>query len=293
MAAKTGKISAVTVPENIRREALDILRQILKRHEGWHDGDKRTPHSDPVLCPTGYVTVGWGRVLLDPVTGAQLNGQSGLRRARELWPAGFTQAECEAMLAEDMARFIAGVMALLTRPVSAQMLAAMTSLTYNIGLSAYRKSTVLRLHNTGDQAGAAQAFGMWVKGTVEGRKVDLPGLIRRRAEESALYLTATVAAPTPASDDDVPVVDIAESAAMPTVAPITASRTVIGSATAAVATVAGVVTDAQDALVPVQQSLWGLGIDTPTLRMILAGLAIAGALLALYARWSDRRAGRR
>jgi len=136
----------------------DILRPLLQRHEGWRDSDRRTPHSDPVLCPTGYVTAGWGRVLLDPQTGQQLRGQLGLRRARELWPMGFSAPECEQMLAEDMERFMRGVTALLVRPVTPQMLAALTSLAYNIGLGrkAFAGSTVLRLHN----AGASRAFGM-------------------------------------------------------------------------------------------------------------------------------------
>lgn len=269
----------------------DILRPLLQQHEGWHDGDRRTPHSDPVLCPTGYVTAGWGRVLLDPQTGQQLRGKAGLARAKTLWPAGFSVQECEAWLIEDMSRFMAGVVVLLTKPVTAQQLAAMTSLAYNIGLSAYRKSSVLRLHNAGDVAGAGRAFGLWTKGTVSGKKVDLPGLIRRRAEESALYLSAPAGAADDA--DDGQAFEISESVALPTVAPLASSRTVVGSATAAVATAASVVADTQDTLLPVQSALFSVGIDAPTLKLILAGLAIAGALLALYARWSDRRRGHR
>lgn len=293
MAAKTGKISAVTVSDEVRLEAVTILQQILRGYEGWHDGDKRTPHSDPILCPTGYVTVGWGRVLIDPQTGKQLQGKAGLARAKELWPAGFSRTECETMLDEDIGRFMTGVVELLTQPVTAQQLAALTSLAYNIGLGkkAFAGSTVLRLHNAGDTAGAGRAFGLWTKGTVDGRRQDLPGLVRRRAYEAALYLIRPAA--LDAGDGDDRAVEISDGAAMPTIQPLATSRTMIGSATAAVATAASVVADAQDALTPVQSTLWGLGIDAPTLKMILAGLAVAGALLAIYARWSDRRAGRR
>ncbi|OYQ31428.1 hypothetical protein CHU95_19955 [Niveispirillum lacus] len=293
MAANTGKISVVAVSEEVRREAVTILQQILRRFEGWHDGDKRTPHSDPVLCPTGYVTVGWGRVLIDPQTGQQLKGKAGLARAKELWPQGFSRAECEQMLREDMQRFMSGVIDLLAQPVTAQQLAAMTSLAYNVGLGkkGFAGSSVLRLHNAGDTAGAGRAFGMWTKGTIDGKRQDLPGLVRRRSYEAALYLLTPASAPVAEGDDQAG--GMTESAAMPTVAPLTASRTVIGSATAAVATTASVVADTQDALQPVQAALWSIGVDAPTLKMVLAGLAIAGALLALYARWSDRRQGRR
>ena len=293
MAGKMGKISAVTVPEAVQLEAVAIVKPLIKRFEGWHDGDKRTPHSEPILCPTGYVTVGWGRVLLDPATGSQLKGQAGLALARKLWPAGFSLSECEQMLSEDVARFMVGVVELLTRPVTPQMLAAMTSLAYNVGLGrkGFAGSSVIRMHNVGDAAGAGRSFGLWTKGTVDGRRQDLPGLIRRRADEAALYLSAPAVAVPLLGDEQAH--EISESAAMPTVAPITASRTVIGSATAAVATAASVVADTQDALAPVQSALWSAGIDSSTLRLILAGLAIAGAGLALYARWSDRRRGHR
>ncbi len=290
MAANMGKIVRAPVPEEVRREAVMIVKPMIKGFEGWHDGDKRTPHSEPILCPTGYVTVGWGRVLIDSQTGKQLKGKAGLARAKVLWPLGFTVAECETMLDEDVNRFCAGVLELLVRPVNAQQLAAMICLAYNIGIGrkGFAGSSVLRLHNAGDEAGASRSFGMWTKGTIDGKRQDLPGLMRRRANEAALYLSAPAV-----DDDDGHVVEITESAAMPTIAPIATSRTVLGSATAAAATVASVVTDAQDTLMPVQQSLWSAGIDSQTLRMVLAGLAIAGAMLALYARWSDRRQGRR
>lgn len=63
-------------------------------------------------------------------------------------------------------------------------LAAMVSLTFNIGEGAFARSSVLRLHNSGRFAEAATAFGLWNKA---GGKVRA-GLTRRRAAEAALYL---------------------------------------------------------------------------------------------------------
>ena len=45
---------------------------------------------------------------------------------------------------------------------------------------------MLRLHKAGDWKGAARAFGLWNK---QAGKV-LPGLVRRRAMEAAMYLSA-------------------------------------------------------------------------------------------------------
>jgi GH24 family phage-related lysozyme (muramidase) len=61
---------------------------------------------------------------------------------------------------------------------------AMVSFAFNVGLNAYRGSTLLRKHNAGDFAGAAAEFPRWV---YAGGEV-LPGLVRRREAERTLYL---------------------------------------------------------------------------------------------------------
>jgi len=63
---------------------------------------------------------------------------------------------------------------------------ALVSLTYNIGVGNFQKSTVLRLVNKNPQdPKIADAFMMWDKA---GGKV-LPGLVRRRKEEARVYFT--------------------------------------------------------------------------------------------------------
>lgn len=81
--------------------------------------------------------------------------------------------------------FAAGVRQKLTRPANENQLASMVSLAFNIGLAAFWRSTVLRAHNRGDFGAAARAFSLWNKAGGQ----EMPGLIRRRAAESALYLT--------------------------------------------------------------------------------------------------------
>jgi lysozyme len=60
----------------------------------------------------------------------------------------------------------------------------MVSLAYNIGMAAFGRSSVLHRHNAGAHDKAADAFLLWNKA---GGKV-LPGLVRRRNAERALYL---------------------------------------------------------------------------------------------------------
>jgi GH24 family phage-related lysozyme (muramidase) len=60
---------------------------------------------------------------------------------------------------------------------------ALLSLGYNIGMVALQGSTVMRRHKAGDFAGAADAFGMWVKN--DGKV--MRGLVRRREAEAKMY----------------------------------------------------------------------------------------------------------
>lgn len=60
---------------------------------------------------------------------------------------------------------------------------AMVSLTFNVGVSNFAKSTLLRKHNAGDFFGAAQEFDRWVYSAGQPRR----GLLRRRLQEASLY----------------------------------------------------------------------------------------------------------
>ena len=77
-----------------------------------------------------------------------------------------------------------------TRMPSVHQAAAMLSLTYNIGTGAFSGSTVLRQFNAGNFHDAAAAFLMWDKAMVDGQLVVVPGLLVRRQQESAMFLTA-------------------------------------------------------------------------------------------------------
>ena len=114
--------------------------------------------------------------------------------------------------------------------------AALTSLNYNIGLVNLKKSSVLKAHNRGDKQAAARAFGLWVKagGT------EMPGLVKRRSEEAALYLKPW----TDLTDDEEliaesadPISQVVEPERPMTQSQITRAGAVAGG-TAAIATVA-------------------------------------------------------
>lgn len=92
------------------------------------------------------------------------------------------RVRAEALFEQDVAAFEREVSKLVPRVTDTQF-SALVSFAYNCGLHTLESSTLLRKHNAGDYAGAADEFGRWVHA---GGKV-LRGLVTRRAAEAALY----------------------------------------------------------------------------------------------------------
>jgi lysozyme len=84
------------------------------------------------------------------------------------------------------ATFMEQVASAVKVPVSPMQLAMLTSLAYNIGIAAFRSSTLLRLLNAGDYVGAADQFLRWNK--AQGKV--MPGLETRRAAERGNFLAS-------------------------------------------------------------------------------------------------------
>ena len=129
-------------------------------------GGKFTAYPDPGTGADPW-TIGWG------TTGPDI--KKGL-----VW----TQAECDARFDHDILTYVATVAKCIgTVKTTQNQFDAMTSFQYNTGkLGA---STLLKKHIAGEFTGAATEFGKW---TLAAGKV-MPGLVKRRAAEAALYAT--------------------------------------------------------------------------------------------------------
>lgn len=125
------------------------------------EGSKLTAYK----CPADVWTIGYGSTGSHVTPGKRI-----------------TEAEAETLLLDDLERFEADVAKAAPRATDGQF-AAMVALAFNVGLSAFGGSTLLKLHNAGDYAGAAAQFGRWDKA---GGRV-LAGLTRRRLAERMLY----------------------------------------------------------------------------------------------------------
>lgn len=95
-----------------------------------------------------------------------------------------TKEQCDAQLSARLVEFNQGVESCITRPLRDNERVAFVSLSYNIGVAAFCKSTVVRRFNAGDKAGACDAILMWNRA---GGKV-VQGLVNRRQKERELCL---------------------------------------------------------------------------------------------------------
>ncbi|GAA4247550.1 glycoside hydrolase family protein [Azospirillum formosense] len=121
------------------------------------------------LCPAGVPTIGYGHT-------------AGVRMGQTI-----TSLQAEVFLRADMADAAQDVDRLVKVPLTDRQRGALASFVFNLGAGALQSSTLLRLLNQGDCAGAAAEFPKWVYATVNGKKVRLDGLKRRRAAERALF----------------------------------------------------------------------------------------------------------
>ncbi len=102
-----------------------------------------------------------------------------------------SEREAEALLRRDLKSREGTVDRLVRVPLNQNEFDALVSLVYNIGSSAFGRSTALRRLNKGDRIGAANAIAWFNKATVGGVLREVLGLSRRRAAEKALFVTPT------------------------------------------------------------------------------------------------------
>ena len=148
----------------------------------------------PYLCPAHIHTIGFGHVLYQeqirlPMVRVEGKDIPMIRKEMPLKPEDnrvWTKEEIEELFADDVATFERGVLRLVPGCAGRQgAFDALVSISFNFGLGNLQRSTIRIKANRGDWEGAAEAFMMWTKG---GGQV-LPGLVKRRKAEIALFLS--------------------------------------------------------------------------------------------------------
>lgn len=129
---------------------------LIKQFEGFR--------AEAYRCPSGVWTIGYGH------TNFVTPGMT------------VTVDEAERLLAEDLRPVIASLPSVQSR----NRMEALASFAFNVGVGAFRRSTLRRLVcNNPDDPRIAAEFARWI---YAGGKV-LPGLVRRRRAEAELYFT--------------------------------------------------------------------------------------------------------
>ena len=150
--------------------------EMIRHHEG--------VRVKPYRCPARLWTVGVGHVI-DPAH-IKVPFDQRLELAIPVgWDRQFSMEEVNAILAKDLESFERGVVRLCPAAVDRQgHLDALVSFSFNVGLGNLQRSSIRMKYNRGDYDGAAEGFLDWTKAA---GKV-LPGLVKRRKDERALFL---------------------------------------------------------------------------------------------------------
>ena len=177
--------------------------ELLKDFEGFR--------SQSAQLPNGRWTVGYGHT----------------KSAR----AGVTisAADASALLQYDLIEVVGAVNDLVFTPITQNQFDALVCFAFNVGLEAFRASTVLRRINEGSMLQAAWSLEMWRKAEFEGHEFVVDALVRRRAAEKALFLTPTdgwVAAPSPVLP---PRIDEDVVRSIPTEKPVDLKASLVGT----------------------------------------------------------------
>ena len=144
---------------NINDEGLRLLKSKESYSAVWY------------LCPAKKMTIGWGHVkqqgddfnIIDPAKGLEL-------------------------LLGDCKKAMDCIKSKVTCPLTENQFSALVVFVFNVGVTGFSTSTLLKKLNAGSIAEAAKQFDVWNKITANGKKEVCYGLSVRRAQEKALFL---------------------------------------------------------------------------------------------------------
>lgn len=119
------------------------------------------------ICPAGKLTIGWGHTGKDVVKGLKI-----------------TQERADELLLNDIRIAENAINNLVKVELNQNQYDALVSFVFNVGVSAFKKSTMLKFLNVGHFPLAAGQFDRWIysKGVV------LQGLVKRRKIEKDLFM---------------------------------------------------------------------------------------------------------
>lgn len=148
--------------------ARTINSETLQHVKKW-EGLKLTAYPDPGSRNGEPWTIGFGHVS---------DGHLKVYRGLTISPA-----QAEAALEYDLNETAAAISDLVKVELTDNQFGALVSFAFNVGISAFAKSTMLKRLNKGDYAAVPQQMARWIYN--DGKPMD--GLVNRRAAEAGLW----------------------------------------------------------------------------------------------------------
>jgi lysozyme len=139
---------------------------LIKRYEGFS--------SRPYLCPAGVPTIGYGSTYYE-------NNQK-----VELKDPPISEDWALELLLNNLVLYEKSVDSMVKSSINQAQFDALVSFCYNVGINAFRRSTLLKLINVNpNDPNIAVQFGRWNR--ANGKVIK--GLVKRRQSEAALYFS--------------------------------------------------------------------------------------------------------
>lgn len=153
----------------------EVGKDLIKSFEGLAKiGTDDLVH--PYLDDVGVATIGYGSTYFPDGSVVSLDCDP------------ITKKQADEIFDYCLESFEKCVDGLLTVPIHQNQFNALVSFCYNVGISGFSGSTLLKKVNGGpNNVAIAAEFGKWCHGTVDGKLVELAGLKTRRQKESDLY----------------------------------------------------------------------------------------------------------
>lgn len=159
---------------NISDKGVEFIAEFEGYHRALPNGDCTTYY-----CPAGVLTIGYGCT-------------EGIK-AGEVW----TKKQALDRFRQELAKHEAAVNRVVTVDMTQNQFDALVSFSYNLGTGALAASSIVKQLNAGKPEAAAKFFNLYCNARVNGRMQKLPGLVRRRAAETAMFLQPDAASEEP------------------------------------------------------------------------------------------------
>lgn len=169
----------IVIPYNNNIEYQRVVQQTSKINEISVRGinfikRKEGLYLKAYICPGGRTTIGWGSTFYEDGKPIKLRDTISVERA-------------EALLMHEL-KLIQVVLNSYNLELNQNQYDALISFIFNVGISSFRRSTLLKHLQLKDYNSASKEFIKWNKVVRRGKKVPLKGLTIRRQEETNIFL---------------------------------------------------------------------------------------------------------